>query len=87
MDFMNHVCNPQNETRTRTALLPKDFKSLVSTIPPSGDVIILHISGDYCKVSIMPSEALIPEAQAPVIPRLVPAPSPAKKTPGATWKC
>lgn len=28
--------NAQNETRTRTALRPKDFKSFVSTIPPPG---------------------------------------------------
>jgi hypothetical protein len=33
---IDFVIGAQDETRTRTRLLSRDFKSLVSTIPPPG---------------------------------------------------
>ena len=35
---MQFIIGAQDETRTRTDITPRDFKSLVSTIPPPGRV-------------------------------------------------
>ena len=49
---------------------------------------IEKLANQYKDVALwsIPFDALMPLAHAPVMPRLVPAPSPAKKTDSATWK-
>ena len=43
--------------------------------------LFLKLGSHYQRVSLMPCAAMIPEIAAPTMPRLLPAPSPATKTP------